>query len=107
MDTIYAKDDSEHIFRGGFSLDAINNSTFTTTDFTIADSLEGGGKKHRLHNKAIPFGLAMKRVKPYIGHECKNGDVLNNEMFEKLLTSVAKIERKNGSKTNKTKKFQK
>ena len=108
METIYIKNDTDDSFRGGFSIESVNNSTFNSEhDIQIT---EGGGKKHRLHNKAIPFGLAMKRVKPYVGYECKNGDVLNNDMFEKLLTSVAKIERNNNnkiSKSNKTKKSHK
>jgi hypothetical protein len=96
MEAIYIKDDIETNFRGGFSFESSQ----------ISEQIEGGGKPNRFSNKAIPFGLAIKRVKPQIGKQCKNGDVLNNDMFEKLFNTVAKIERSNGNKKdhNKTKK---
>jgi len=95
MEPIYIKDDVETTFRGGFSIESSQ----------ISDQIDGGGKNKRFENKVIPFGLAMKRVKPQIGRQCKNGDVLKNDMFEKLFTAVAKIEKSNGYiKKNKTKK---
>lgn len=95
MAAIYIKDDIENI-RGGFSVESSN----------ISEEMQGGGKNKRFENKVIPFGLAMKRVKPQIGRQCKNGDVLNNDMFEKLFTVVAKIEKSNVyiKDKNKTKK---
>jgi len=93
---------NNHQFKGGFPIEITENSNGLT---------DGGGSKNiRFQNKVIPFGLAMKKVKPQFGYQCKNGDVLNNDMFEKLFNTVAKIERTNGYKNtvlNKTKKIQK
>jgi len=90
--------DTQNIYRGGFEV--ISNSENESNEIT------GGGKK-RFHNKAVPFGLALKRIKPQLNYECKNGDVLDNTLFEKLFNSIARVnssekkEKKNATRRKK------
>jgi len=99
MSAIYHWNENQNIYGGGFEV------TYNTSE---TDVIVGGGKK-RFHNKAIPFGLAMKRVKPQLNYECKNGDVLDNTLFEKLFHSIATVnssekkERKNTTRKSKKK----
>jgi len=90
-------ENAEQSIRGGFK--------------PITDEIMGGGKdKERLKNKAIPFGLAMKREKPKNNYECKNGNIVDNDIFEKLFTMVAKVEKRERTgfqKHNKTKRIKK
>jgi len=70
--------------KGGFAI-TTNNENKNENEIT------GGGGKIQFRNKVIPFGLAMKRIKPQLNYECKNGDVLDNTLFEKLFNSIAKV----------------
>jgi len=81
------------------------------TPMMVDDAVTGGSNKDnstiRFQNKSIPFGLAMKRIKPVSGYECKKGNVLDESLFEKLFLEVAKIEnREKPKKNNKTKRIQ-
>jgi len=69
------------------------------------EGIFGGNGKKRFKNKVIPLGLAMKRIKPQLNHECKNGDILNNDIFEKLFNMVATVNKKD--KKNTTRKLHK
>jgi hypothetical protein len=86
---------TEQTIRGGFK--------------PIIEEIIGGGKHtERLKNKAIPFGLAMKREKSKNNYECKNGNIVDNDIFEKLFTAVAKVEKRETTgfqKHNKTKRI--
>jgi len=114
METIYQSngehtDPSTTKYTGGFIIGGVEKTSL------FNDGLDGrlseiqGGSSNRFKNKVIPFGLAMKRTKPMIGYECKNGDILDNHLFEKLFTMVAKVEKreKNINKKNKTKRIKK
>jgi len=101
MNIIYDNmiNETQNIYRGGFEV--ISNIENEMNGITV-----GGGKK-QFHNKAIPFGLAMKRIKHQKNYECKNGDVLDKTMFEKLFQSIATVnsfekkERKNTTRKRK------
>jgi hypothetical protein len=82
--SIYEAVDNGDIYRGGFRID-------TRVDNNTSVDIIGGAKKNLLQNKAVPFGIAMKRLKPHVNYECKNGDVLDNTLFEKLFHSVATL----------------
>jgi len=103
METVYFKDTTENTYKGGFNIVPIFENTLVGESIEIS----GGSKNERFKNKVIPFGLAMKKIKPHIGYECKNGNVLDNDMFEKLFSTVAKVERSKKSESNKTKKSKK
>ena len=103
METVYFKDPIENKNRGGFNIIPIVGTGLVGESSEIT----GGSKNERFKNKAIPFGLAMKKVNPHNGYECKNGNVLDNDMFEKLFNSVARVERSTKTDSNKTKKYKK
>jgi hypothetical protein len=101
MEPTYFKDSTENTYRGGFNIIPI----FETTLIGESTEITGGSKNERFKNKAIPFGLALRKEKQHISYECKNGNVLDNDMFEKLFNSVAKVERSKKTESNKTKKI--
>lgn len=117
METIYQdvinsgnSDSLNKEYKGGFIIGGLETSSLFNSDINqegFSNTTKGGGNK-RFQNKVIPFGLAIKHTKPYIGHQCKNGDVLNESLFEKLFTMVAKVEKgekKNNKKNNTTKRI--
>lgn len=117
METIYREFqdiDSIAKYTGGFIIGGVETSSLFNSELNGGSSekneLKQAGGNKRFQNKVIPFGLAMKRTKPYIGNECKNGDILDSNLFEKLFTMVAKVEKgdkKLNNKKNKTKRIKK
>jgi hypothetical protein len=91
--TGYTNDSNNQSYKGGFTIgDGDENHEQNT--------VSGGVGKTRFQNKVIPFGLAMKRVKPMIGYECKKGDVLDSSLFEQLFNMVAKVEKREKKMNN-------
>jgi hypothetical protein len=109
METIYQEfqdNDSITKYTGGFIIGGVETSSLFNSELNGGSyQLNQGGGNKRFQNKVIPFGLAMKRTKPYIGHECKNGDVLDSSKFEQLFNLVAKVEKREKTKKNKTKRI--
>jgi hypothetical protein len=92
---------SDNTIRGGFSVNTINN---TESLLGSNNNIQGGGNKTQLKNKVIPFGLAIKKEKESSNYECKNGNVIDPLLFNKLFESIAKVEKSKVSQNNKTKR---
>jgi len=116
METIYqtigdTNDSFNQSYKGGFIIGGgesifISNCSFDETNGRN-ETKESKGGSNRFQNKVVPFGLAMKRTKPYVGHECKNGDILDKDLFDKLFNLVSKVEKREKNKNNKTKRIKK
>jgi len=100
MSIIYNIFPEDNIIKGGFPTITINESTL----FGSKNIIEGGSSKTQLKNKVIPVGLALKKEKETTEYTCKNGNIIDDKLFDKLFESVAKIEKPRISQNNKTKR---